>query len=362
MTLHIFNPEHDLALACNKANFTPPHAARGLRNDLGFLPALWAEDGDKVLVDNCEVAEKALRKVAVRIGRRDIEWKRRRIAFVEPAELVALADYEGMDNIDPWGWDATLRCALMRNFGRTHTALPTLEQLDDIRTLSHRRVAAEVLKRIEGDGVVGKSFECRAIDEVRELAARFGRVVLKAPWSGSGRGIRFIDDVVDYHRTGWVNNLIASQGAVMLEPFYNKVEDFGMEFRALADGSVVYEGLSVFSTQNGAYTGNVLATETAKQEMLGRYLSPALLDDVKGQIIRHTCDIFRGRYQGPFGVDMMVVASPDGDRCKLHPCVEINLRRTMGHVALTLSPDDDEVKRVMRIDYNKDKYQLIIEN
>jgi len=42
MTLHIFNPEHDIALAINKSIFTAPHSARELRADLGFLPALYA--------------------------------------------------------------------------------------------------------------------------------------------------------------------------------------------------------------------------------------------------------------------------------------------------------------------------------
>jgi hypothetical protein len=62
-------------------------------------------------------------------------------------------------------------------------------------------------------------------------------------------------------------------------------------------------------------------------------------------------------YEGPFGIDMMIVASNDG--CLLHPCIEINLRRTMGHVALSLMPDDDELVRVMRIELN-DHYKLKI--
>ena len=52
MTIHLFNPEHDIALASNLANFTAPHAGRQLRADLGFLPALWAEEGDTILVGN----------------------------------------------------------------------------------------------------------------------------------------------------------------------------------------------------------------------------------------------------------------------------------------------------------------------
>ena len=39
MNIHVFNPEHDIALASNLANFTAPHAGRQLRADLGFLPA-----------------------------------------------------------------------------------------------------------------------------------------------------------------------------------------------------------------------------------------------------------------------------------------------------------------------------------
>ena len=56
MKLHIFNPEHDLALAVNQPNYTAPHAGRQLRNDLAFIPALWADEGDFVMVDSIDDA------------------------------------------------------------------------------------------------------------------------------------------------------------------------------------------------------------------------------------------------------------------------------------------------------------------
>ena len=49
--IHIFNPEHDIALGAHVEQFTAPHAARQLRHDLGFLPMIWAEEGDKVIVE-----------------------------------------------------------------------------------------------------------------------------------------------------------------------------------------------------------------------------------------------------------------------------------------------------------------------
>ena len=63
-----------------------------------------------------------------------------------------------------------------------------------------------------------------------------------------------------------------------------------------------------------------------------------------------------GKYIGPLGVDMMIVAP----HFTLHPCVEINLRRTMGHVALALSPTDDDVRRVMRMEFTENRYKLKI--
>ena len=87
-----------------------------------------------------------------------------------------------------------------------------------------------------------------------------------------------------------------------------------------------------------------------------------LLDNVKDEII---ANIDVANYQGPFGVDMMLVRANSPlstlhSPLLLHPCVEINLRRTMGHVALALSPTDDDILKVMRIQYT-DNYKLKIQ-
>jgi hypothetical protein len=156
--------------------------------------------------------------------------------------------------------------------------------------------------------------------------------------------------------------VVAQQGSVMVEPLYNKVRDFGMEFCA-DDSGIHYLGLSLFHTVNGAYEGNILATEMAKREIISRYIPACLLDSVEQKI---TSSLDLGNYRGPFGIDMMIVREdgtekPEEGNCLLHPCVEINLRRTMGHVALAISPTDDDILRVMRIAYNGTNYQLKIQ-
>lgn len=340
MILHVFNPEHDIALAAHLKNFTAPHAGRQLRHDLGFLPALWAEADDVVLVDDLESIPRS--------------WRYRcRCRLVEKRELARLK----FDAIEPWGWDLALRANLVR-YGVDERLLPSEDAIEQIRVLSHRRVSAWLLPLLRVDGTVGEAFECTTADDVDKLIGRYGRVVLKAPWSSSGRGLRFVTEMS--HIEGWLKNLLTTQGSVMLEPYYNKVKDFGMEFYSDGNGNVGFLGLSLFHTANGAYTGNVLATEKAKREWISDYLPTTLLDAVQEQVCRLLGERFRGCYCGPFGIDMMIVARNDRDGFLLHPCVEINLRRTMGHVALSLSPSDDEVKRVMRIDYSNNNYKLII--
>ena len=157
----------------------------------------------------------------------------------------------------------------------------------------------------------------------------------------------------------WIRNVIKQQGSVMVEPYYNKVKDFGMEFECLANGLVCYQGLSLFHTKNGAYIGNLLATEEAKRALMARYLPLELLDNIKQRIMDN---VQLDDYQGPFGIDMMIVnsqLSTVNSQLLLHPCVELNLRRTMGHVALSLTPTDDDIRKVMHIELT-DHYKLHI--
>ena len=90
MKLMVFNPEHDIALASTLANFTAPHAGRQLRADLGFLPALWADEGDKVLVDHVESAEKAFRRVAHRLRQLGCRNLPAVLQFIRPIMMTVL--------------------------------------------------------------------------------------------------------------------------------------------------------------------------------------------------------------------------------------------------------------------------------
>ena len=51
MHIHYFNPDHEIAMAMNRPRYEMPRVTREMRRDLGFISAVWADDGDCVVVD-----------------------------------------------------------------------------------------------------------------------------------------------------------------------------------------------------------------------------------------------------------------------------------------------------------------------
>lgn len=327
MTLYIFNPEHDIALASGLSHFTAPRAGRQLRHDLGFLPMAWARQGDAVLVDDIGVANEAARRLGLSM---EGEW-----VTTETARPL-LASQGGHMAIKPWGWDAALVTEL-RRMDCADDALPNDRQIAQIRHCSHRQWAEDhLLRPLRRIGqTTGQAWPADRVEDVEKAVARLKKVVVKAPWSSSGRGVRTISEgQLTAGLRGWMAHVIAQQGCIMVEPFYNKLFDTGMEFTTDGNGGVRYEGASLFDTVNGAYTGNRIDSEQAKEQFLFRYIPQALWQVVKTTLQDLLSDELAHFYRGMLGVDMMVVETGEGPR--LHPCVELNLRTTMGHVALQL--------------------------
>ena len=130
MKICVFNPEHDLALAANLSNFTAPHAGRQLRADLGYLPALWATDGDYVLVDNVEDAERRYRILM-----------RRPFGRFLTKEMLHGHGY-AFTSVDVWGFDQHRRFETIA--GRSNTRF-------DIHRPTLRHERSQQFGRIEGE-------------------------------------------------------------------------------------------------------------------------------------------------------------------------------------------------------------------
>lgn len=349
MDLHIFNPEHDMVLAYAGKHLNCSHAVQELRMNLGWIPALWAHDGDVVLVDDTAFAVKA----AARAGLRKAD-----VLFLQAEDVKG----QRFDRIHPWGWDAALR-SMLASYRISSPSIPSDKCLVEMRRLSSRQLTTELLPFLRR-GIEDVTCGCsvfadsspgsgvaEAMGSLREISPSF---VVKSLWSSSGRGIRYIGESgVNDNTLRWIVNTLRRQGGIMVEPYYKKVKDLAMEFD-MKDGTAVYRGLSLFSTHNGSYTGNLITTEEEKLKILSAYVSPILLKEVRERICDYATRHFGGVYEGPFGVDMMIVTA---EKLVLHPCVEVNLRRTMGHVALSLPASDALPDRIMTIIHDVN-YQL----
>ena len=204
------------------------------------------------------------------------------------------------------------------------------------------------------------------MDGVQDALARYGRIVLKAPWSGSGRGLRWVDRTLSDLDKSWTEKTLASQGSVMVEPRMEVVQDFALEYyiggqgreahsstQALQNSSTQafkqsssqtfispcagthhFVGYSLFATQNGVYRENHLFSDDEILQRLSEYVSVQTILSAKAAAERWLESEIVPRYEGPLGIDMFIYKSADG--YALNPMVEINFRHTMGHVAVAL--------------------------
>ena len=248
-------------------------------------------------------------------------------------EFVSLVDIPDMP-IEPWGWDIGIVNSLKKSSG-IHVCLPSLQQLDDIRSLSSRKnvssCLAQIRKALSGFPLCGESWFCSSENDLQENVVF--PVVLKLPWSSSGRGIKIVQSGLDVDLKAWVSHVLRTQGGLEVEPYYHKIADWAMEFYADIDGKVSFTGLSHFMTSPLLnYSGNMVASQDELQRVWRQYMPLEIMEGVKEQLCVVLSTLVKGRYTGNLGVDMMFCKG-ENDEVLLHPLVEINFRRTMGQIA-----------------------------
>lgn len=308
MDILIFNPDTDYALASDSETYNQPKVVARLAEEMKEFPRRYASPGDLT------------------------------VAYSDATSLSAILDSYGVgfgeiERIRPWGWNRAIRYRL-RKGGVPERLLPTDEELDSLRRLSHRRTT------IEANGILNARF-CEAgvaarhqsvvprefsnvVDAMAWMNERGGDVFFKAPWSSSGRGVLSTKGMSRHKIQEWVGGIIRRQGSVMAEEAASKRQDFATEWE-IESGKVRFKGLSYFeATQKGKYRGNF---EGNQEEVLSKIREGA--PDFDERIIRAQGEMLEALiapgYQGPLGIDML--SDIDG---RIRGCVEINLRMTMG--------------------------------
>lgn len=314
--IYLFNPENDMALA----NFTPyykaPEEIVHMANDLSVLPAWYAPQNSIIKVDSLLRASLLKEQSPAPELIPQVEW---------------IDSWKDLP-YRPWGWNPSLLHTLQTS-GVSPKHLLTDEQMKKLRFLSGRQRCVEILQSFPcTDYLCGKATICNSLTQVKDLVSSTGECILKAPWSGSGRGlVRISPTSWTSSVEGWLARILRVQGEIMVEPLYNKEKDFAMEFYS-EEGKVHFAGYSLFETDpHGNYKANILLSDEHIEEDLSQYIPITILHSVCQTLEKNLSQLLGKDYQGYLGADMMICHTSNG--YSLHPCVEINLRMNMGIVS-----------------------------
>lgn len=334
MKLYVFNPDADMALGNNEENYMAPAAIRRMAEDLALLPVWYAPPGSGVLAPSAYNADYL--EQMHRLFRLDVQ-------LVTEPELPDCTDVQVM----PWGWNPAIRKRMLKG-GVAESLLPSAGDLSRYRRLASRanvrRLYAcgveggNVPYRCGGEGILvtADGFAGRERELVADRLSRWQErgCVCKSLWSGSGKGLCWCRQEATERVVDWCCRALRTDGAFWLEPIYNKVEDFAMEFYADGRGGVRFAGYSRFATDGkGAYRGNLLAADAQVEEWIQAYIPLEAFFHLRESVRKGLGAMLGADYTGFLGVDMMVCRQEEGHPYAVNPCVEINLRMNMGIVA-----------------------------
>lgn len=307
MTLYVFNPEHDYALANNDPHFVAPASAIRFADECApFLQYITEDEG--VLFRPYQ--QKPFSPFKSTEG--------------SPNFPVSI------DRVCPWGWDPAVVLQL-QEAGVPEQLLPSREDLESLRTLAHRQTAAKAMRYLHQQ--MGNKLPLppdaellTTPEDAEHYICQWQDVIFKSPYSGNGRGHLYAHGGSSPTLRRQISGVIRRQGAIMAEPLLNVVQDFAMEFRC-HEQKVHFCGYSLFNTMHYGYAGNLLWTDDAIEQHLSQWIAEEKLLEIRETILHFLEDEIAPHYQGYLGVDMFVYQD---NGIKINPMVEINLRMTMG--------------------------------
>lgn len=315
MILH-FNPSCEMAVRQGRDSYTPPRGIAAMEDDLAALMTFVSADGDCIV--GPEPDHELIEFWEPHVGRREyISWN-------EASQRARQGE-----TIAPWGMSKAVLC----KFGLTERARRWAW-----RDMLSRRTSVMTewgIARATATSPTAKPIIAATEAEFRAAMADTSRtsngVAIKSLWSAAGRGVRFFGGQEDADAAmTYGMNCIRSDGGAVVETRLRRLAEFSYLFTAKG-GEVKYEGINRYHSTDGGAMGWELA---GPQPYI--YDTSALDGDI-AQSATNLASILRNvltgtGYEGPIGVDAMVYSGKDG-AAHLRPCMEVNVRHCMGHVA-----------------------------
>ena len=349
--IFFYNPTCEYAIANGSPSWQPNKLLQKMESNMATLPMFFAEQNDFVLVDRIP-SESFLENFCM-LGLSVPD-------FITKEDAFSQTDFLNIPKgkLCPWGWSPSVH-RLLHVFKNSCSAefqnSPVFNWKPELKDFYSRRFSMSVLESFISEyhseitipkGLTGEI--CYRIDQLEMLLGKWGKLMVKTPLSSSGRGLQPVT-ITPVHPKVWekVLGIIGEQGFVVAEPLLNKVADMAFEFE-MKDKKIEFVGFSHFITdKNGRYLGNYLNGMPEEYNDQLKYF----IESASNKIVPQLISILQktqlsSYYEGFFGVDTLIFSDETG--ClKINPCLEINLRRNMGLLALTLNTLIDEGKKAI---------------
>lgn len=376
--LFYFNPTCEMAVLNGSRTYTPPRHLRDFEKELSLIPMWLASAEDIVLTEKGCSADfiDTIRNWGVQapqfllfseggadsvrnIGTSSVlcgdtkgatnlpeDCAEETLAADDISHLrknrACLSAGSGIE-LHPWGWSPAVHRKL-EPFKASNWDHPMAEWKEDHKLLLSRFTCNELIGAIYEEAkslslieIPSIPIEIRTLDELRRAEAEEELpLLLKTPWSASGRGLfRIRSRAENAAGNTWVLGKLRQHGALLAEPMLDKLLDLSFHYWSGPDG-IEFRGVNLFNTDPaGQFEGCLVNPH--KEVVPEGFPFDEAVEQAISLLLRGLQSIdLHHRYHGPVGIDALIYRNKDG-QVKLHPAIEINLRYTMGLVNLRLA-------------------------
>ena len=359
--IHYFNPGNETAILNGSKYYQPANNQLKMQEELAFLPAWYAHSNDFILVKN----------------NHPIDFLQKLNQLKPIAQAITLSDFihknEKLNGKEVCLWGIAPNVIYLfekiNQEYNLHIQIP--EWKTELKELSSRhssffilRELIRVIPKIEPD--ILPAFFYLIEDLEKQVISSQHKSVVKSPYSSSGRGLSWLPPkALAQSEKQIISGMLKKQKSVSLEKALDKILDFSAHFEISKAKTAHFIGYSLFETnKKGAYEKSLIFSQKEIEEKICSFVDEDLIFDTINKLKTLLQEKYSRFYSGNIGVDMMIYQSEN--TYKLHPCVEINMRKSMGYLTLQLQKNhiQDNSFGYFSIEYNKfakDTYKQHIE-
>ena len=276
--IHYFNPGHETAVLLGTQNYTAPTNVRKMQKDLALLPVWYAEEDDFVYLEDSKATPPFFAHLPKDLHPAPIP--------VTKAMLAKNAPYLSPMDAAPWGLSphSLHLFEQLRDKAKVRLSVPTWKE--DYFRLTGRQTAAECLEKIHD--LMQRSLRIKNTLFLFRTGIAMGRET----------------------KTGYKNEKL-DRGRIQ--------QTRNDQYRKRIRQSTGFRHGILFRRARYCPLRGIIRFQYRIQEAVRTVLQ----------------EVYGSTYAGCIGVDMLVYRQKDGSFA-IHPCIEINMRYTMGMVALRL--------------------------